>query len=102
MYNRKTNNRLFVVDKSTNFSTKGIKMGLGDFVEEAEKAATGQGGQDGDNNANNANGSNDKTEDTMVDTGESLSLFYVTADVFSQGDDIITASMININHQLTI
>jgi len=43
-------------------------MGLGDFIEEAEKAATGQGGQDGDNNANNANGSNDKTIDTMVDS----------------------------------
>lgn len=48
-------------------------MGLGDFIEEAEKATTGQGGQDGDNNANNANGSNDKSVDTMVDSGESTS-----------------------------
>jgi hypothetical protein len=57
-------------------------MGLGDFIEDAEKAATGQGGQDGDNNANNASGSNDKTADTMVDSGELCFLVYIAADIF--------------------
>lgn len=45
-------------------------MGLGNDFKEFENDATGQGGNDGDNNANNANGSNDKTEDTMVDSGQ--------------------------------
>jgi hypothetical protein len=44
-------------------------MGLEDMIEEVKGVATGQGGNDGDNNANNADGSNSKTEDTMVDSG---------------------------------
>jgi len=46
-------------------------MGFGDDIKEFENDATGQGGNDGDNNANatTQGGSNDKTEDTMVDSG---------------------------------
>ena len=39
------------------------------MIDEVKDVATGQGGNDGDNNANNADGSNSKTEDTMVDSG---------------------------------
>jgi hypothetical protein len=44
-------------------------MGLEDDFKEIENVATGQGGADGDNNANRANGSTDKTEDTLIDSG---------------------------------
>jgi hypothetical protein len=50
-------------------------MGLGDDLKEFENDATGQGGNDGDNNANRANGSNDKTEDTLVDSGNTYLLY---------------------------
>ena len=49
-------------------------MGLENDFQEFENDVTGQGGNDGDNNANNSNGSNDKTEDTLVDSGISLTL----------------------------
>ena len=44
-------------------------MGLENEFEEVANDLTGQGGSDGQNNATNSNGSNDKTEDTMVDSG---------------------------------
>jgi hypothetical protein len=44
-------------------------MGLESEFEEVANDVTGQGGSDGQNNATNSNGSNDKTEDTMVDSG---------------------------------
>lgn len=47
-------------------------MGLEDDFKEVENDATGQGGNDGDNNANRAGGGTDKTEDTMVDSGEMM------------------------------
>lgn len=62
-------------NKPTNQSTTSLKMGFGDDIKEFENDATGQGGNDGDNNANNANGSNDKTEDTMVDSGNKCPSF---------------------------
>jgi hypothetical protein len=57
-------------------------MGLGDDFKEFENDATGQGGNDGDNNANRANGSNDKTEDTLVDSGNTY-LLYLSAHLSS-------------------
>lgn len=51
---------------------KSIIMGLENDFKEIEEVASGQGGNDGDNNANNSDGSNDKTEDTLVDSGECL------------------------------
>ena len=50
-----------------------LNMGLGDDIKEFENDATGQGGNDGDNNANNQGGGNDKTEDTLVDSGNKCS-----------------------------
>jgi hypothetical protein len=48
-------------------------MGLESEFEELKDVATGQGGNDGNNNANNSNGSNNKTEDTLVDSGNASS-----------------------------